>query len=175
MDYNNLTRSIQDLTCTLTKWSSTICIPTSESGKLLDITSAAKGNSSSTPLGATNQPTRYPTGKNGSFYMFDPALYHGPDSWDDLKGMLCKTGCVSGCKISTRHTRQETSSRKKSYTLACQQFRTYESRATITFTPGSVGPTNVIGQKMKRHKARTSKGKWYYKLYYPDSLSFDSH
>ena len=113
MDYNNLTRSIQDLTCTLTKWSSTICIPTSESGKLLDITSAAKGNSSSTPLGAMNQPTRYPTGKNGSFYMFDPALFHGPDSWDDLKDMLCKTGCVSGCKISTLYTRQESSFRKK--------------------------------------------------------------
>jgi hypothetical protein len=33
----------------------------------------------------------------------------------------------------------------------------------------------VIGQKMKRHNARRDKGKWYYKLYYPDSWSFDSY
>ena len=169
MDYTNLASSIRDLTRSLTNWSSTVCIPTSESGKLLDISSAAKGKSSSTPLGATNQPTKYPTGEyKGSFYRFDPAIY-GQDSWEDLKRMLCQTGCVSGCRISTRHTRQGTSSKKKSYTLACQQFRTYESRAAITFTPGSVGPNNVIGQKMKRHKARRDKGKWYYKLYYPDS------
>ena len=158
MDYIKLASSIHDLTRSLTNWSSTVCIPTSESGKLLDISSAAKGNSSSIPLGATKQPTKYPTGQNGSFYRFDPALY-GPDSWEDLKRMLCKTGCVSECKISTRHTRPATSSKKKSYTLACQQFRTYESRAAITFTPGSVGPNNVIGQKMKRHKALRDKGK----------------
>ena len=159
MDYNNLASSIRDLTRSLTNWSSTVCIPTSESGKLLDISSAAKGKSSLIPLSATNQPTKYPTGQNGSFYRFDPALYHGPDSWEDLKRMLCKTGCVSGCQISTRNTRPATFSKKKSYTLACQQFRTYESRAAITFTPGSVGPNNVIGQKMKRHKAPRDKGK----------------
>ena len=73
--------------------------------------------------------------------------------------MLCKTGCVSGCQISTTHTRQATSSKKQSYTLACQHGRTYESRTAITFTPGTVGPNNVIGEKMKRHKARRSKGK----------------
>jgi hypothetical protein len=73
--------------------------------------------------------------------------------------MLCKTGCVSGCQISTTHTRQATSSKKQSYTLACQHGHTYESRTAITFTPGTVGPNNVIGEKMKRHKARRSKGK----------------
>ena len=117
MDYNNLASSIQDLTRSLTNWSSTVCIPTSESGKLLDISSAAKGKSSSTPLGATNQPTKYPTGEyKGSYYRFDPAIYHGQDSWEDLKRMLCKTGCVSGCKISTRHTRQGTSHPKRNLT-----------------------------------------------------------
>ena len=59
MDYNNLATSIRDLTRSLTNWSSTVCIPTAESGKLLDISSAAKGKSSLTPLGATNQPTKY--------------------------------------------------------------------------------------------------------------------
>jgi len=160
MDYIKLASSIHDLTRSLTNWSSTVCIPTSESGKFLDISSAAKGNSSSAPLGATNQPTKYPVGEqNGSFYRFDPALYHGQESWTDLKRMLCKTGCVSGCQLSTRTTRKATPSKKKSYDLCCQHYRTYESRTAITFTPGTVGPNNVIGEKMKRHKARRSKGK----------------
>ena len=91
--------------------------------------------------------------------MFDPALYHGPDSWEDLKRMLCKTGCVSGCKISTRQIRRPNSSKKKSFTLACQHYRTYESRTAITFTPSTVGPNNVVAQKMKRQKSKRTKGK----------------
>ena len=174
MDYNNLASSIWDLTRSLTNWSSTVCIPTSESYKFLDISSAAKGNSSSTPLGATNQPTKYTTGEqNGLFYRFDRAIYNGADSWKDLKSMLCKTGCVSGCQISTTHTRQATSSKKQSYTLACQHGRTYESRTAVTFTPGTVGPNNVIREKMKQHKARRSKGKVYYLLDWTDSYMFD--
>ena len=80
--------------------------------------------------------------------------------------MLCQTGCVNGRKISTRHTRHATSTKKKSYTLACEKFRTYESGAAITFTPGTVGPNNVIGENMKLHKAKRRKGKWYNNLYY---------
>ena len=162
MDYTNVTSSIRDLSRSLTNWSSTICIPTSEPGKLLDISSAAKGNSSSSPVGATNQPTKYPRGeRNGSFYRFDPTLYKGVDAWKDLKAMLCKTGCVSGCKIATRDSKPPTSSKKRSYLLVCQHTRHYESRAAITFTPGSVGPNHVLVEKMKHNKAKRSKGNWF--------------
>lgn len=162
MDYTNVTSSIRDLSRSLTNWSSTICIPTSEPDKLLDISSAAKGNSSSSPVGATNQPTKYPRGeRNGSFYRFDPTLYKGVDAWKDLKAMLCKTGCISGCKIATRDTKPPTSSKKRSYLLVCQHTRHYESRAAITFTPGSVGPNHVVVEKMKRRKAKRSKGDWF--------------
>lgn len=75
MDYNNLVSSIRDLTRSLTNWSSTVCIPTSESYKFLDISSAAKGNSSSTPLGATNQPTKYPTGEQMACFTGLIVLY----------------------------------------------------------------------------------------------------
>ena len=113
MNYNAIASSIQDLTLSLSSWSSTICIPINESNQLLDISSAAEGSNSSTPVGAINQPIKFPTGERlGSFYRFDPALYTGPDSWDDLKAMLCKTGCVSGCKISTRQTKRPNSSKK---------------------------------------------------------------
>jgi hypothetical protein len=30
--------------------------------------------------------------------MFDPDLY-GEHSWEKLKGMLTKVGCVSGCSV----------------------------------------------------------------------------
>ena len=95
MDYIKLASSIHDLTRSLTNWSSTVCIPTSESGKFLDISCTAKGNSSSAPLGATNQPTKYPVGEqNGSFYRFDPALYHGQESWTDLKRSMNSRGII---------------------------------------------------------------------------------
>jgi hypothetical protein len=160
MEYNAIASSIQDLTLSLSSWSSTLCIPINESNQLLDISSAAKGSNSTTPVGAINQPIKFPTGERlGSFYRFDPAVYAGPDSWDDLKAMLCKTGCVSGCKISTRQTKRPNSSKKKSFTLACQHYRTYESRAAITFSPCAVGPNNVIAEKMKRKKSKRTKGK----------------
>ena len=161
MNYNAITRSIQDLTLSLSSWSSTVCIPINGSNQFLDISSAAKGSNSTTPVGAINQPNKFPTGERlGSFYRFDPAIYAGPDSWDDLKDMLCKTGCVSGCKISTRQTKRPNSSKKKSFTLACQHYRTYESRAAITFTPCTGGPNNVIAEKMKRQKSKRRKVKW---------------
>jgi hypothetical protein len=163
MDYNNIASSIRDLSRNLTNWSSPIC---NESNQLLDISSAAKGSNSTTPVGAINQPSKYPTGQRvGSFYRFDPALCTGRDSWEDLKRMLCQTGCVSGCRISTRQMRKESTSKKLSYTLACHQYHPYESRAVITFTPGTVGANNVIGQKMKRQKAKSRKGKIFHKLY----------
>ena len=43
--------------------------------KVLDISSALMGDFSATPVGATNQPTVYPSGKAASFYRFDPDLY----------------------------------------------------------------------------------------------------
>ncbi len=81
MNYNAIASSIQDLILSLSSWSSTICIPINESNQLLDISSAAMGSNSSTPVGAINQPIKFPTGEHlGSFYRFDPALYTGPDS-----------------------------------------------------------------------------------------------
>ena len=103
MDYNNLVSSIRDLTRSLTNWSSTVCIPTSESYKFLDISSAAKGNSSSTPLGATNQPTKYTTGEqNGLFYRFDRARYNGADSWKDLKACCVRQVVSVAAKFQLR-------------------------------------------------------------------------
>ncbi len=74
-----------------TVWMSTIKIPIGNNESLLDIASAARGELSVIPDGANKQPTKYPPGKNGSFYMFDPNIYGG-NLWESLKAMLTKSG-----------------------------------------------------------------------------------
>jgi hypothetical protein len=63
MDLTKLTRDIHGLTDNLNVWSSEFCIPISI-GQCLDIGSTAMGDKSSTPIGATDQPLKYPPGKN---------------------------------------------------------------------------------------------------------------
>jgi hypothetical protein len=77
---------------------SSIKTPIGDNESLLDISSAARGELSVTPYRATKQPTKYPIDKNGSFYMFDPDV-NGENSWESLKAMLAKVGCVSGCSL----------------------------------------------------------------------------
>jgi hypothetical protein len=96
LDYGSVTKSILELTEKSTVWESTIKTPiASNEDSLLDISSAARGEQSVTPDGATKQPTHYPP---GSCYMFDPDLY-GEKSWEKLKSMLTKVGCVSGAVL----------------------------------------------------------------------------
>jgi hypothetical protein len=65
MDLTELTRDIHRLTEDLNVWSSEFCIPIS-TGQRLDVGSAAMGEKSSTPIGASDQPLKYPPGKHGS-------------------------------------------------------------------------------------------------------------
>jgi hypothetical protein len=77
-------------------WSLTICIP--QGNDILDISCAAQGSSSITPIVATNHPKVYPRGKSASLYQFDTSLY-GKISFIDLKKMLIKVGCFSGSTL----------------------------------------------------------------------------
>ncbi len=88
MDYGSVTKTILKLTDKSTVWESTIKIPIGYNESWIDISSAAKGELSVTPDGATMQLQEYLT---GSFYMFDPDLY-GENSWEKLKEMLTKSG-----------------------------------------------------------------------------------
>jgi hypothetical protein len=95
MDYGSVTKKILKLANKSTVWTSTIKIPIGNNESHLDIPSAARGELSVTPDGATKQPTEYPT---GSSFMFDPNL-NEENSWERLKAMLTKVGCVSGCSL----------------------------------------------------------------------------
>ncbi len=61
------------------------------------------GDLSATPVGATKQPTGFPTGKSASFYCFDPDLYQGEESWPTLKEMLVNAAHVSGHRLSINY------------------------------------------------------------------------
>ncbi len=61
------------------------------------------GEFATTPVGATNKPTVYPTGKAASCYRFNPDLYEGEQSWPTLKAMLINSGRVSGCQLTTKY------------------------------------------------------------------------
>jgi hypothetical protein len=76
MNYQHLTSDICRIVNENNQWSSTIVIPQGDG--FLVISSTLMGNFSATPVGATNQPTVYPSGKAASFYRFDPDLYPIP-------------------------------------------------------------------------------------------------
>ncbi len=99
MKYHHLASDICRLVDENNQWSCTIVIPQGDG--FLDISSALMGDFSATPVGATNQPNVYPSGKAASFYCFDPDLYQGEQSWTTLKAMLINAGRVNGCRLTT--------------------------------------------------------------------------
>jgi len=67
-NYEVVSKEICRLAELTNNWSSTIIIPQGDA--FLNISSAAQGNLSLTPDGATNQPNVYPKGKCASLYCF---------------------------------------------------------------------------------------------------------
>jgi hypothetical protein len=97
MNYKAISNKICHLVEQMDKWSSNITIP--QGDEYLDISSAAIGKLSTTPIGASNQPFKFPKGKSPSVYQFDPKIFN-ENSWPMLKDMLTKMGCVSGCQLT---------------------------------------------------------------------------
>jgi len=151
---NDICRIINDSNV----WLSTIVIP--DGDQVLDISSAVNGPDSSTPLGAKNQPSSFPTGRNASFYRFDPEKYYCVDSWPALKDMLTKSGCVSGCTLSVRNSDSRPSCyRKVMYELRCTHGFLIRQNGSSIYNGDDVGATNVVMESLKRRKTpRALKG-----------------
>ena len=66
MNYQNLSEEIARLDDKTNEWSSTIINP--QGDLRIDVSSAAMGDLSTTPVGATNQPDMFPKGKGFSVY-----------------------------------------------------------------------------------------------------------
>jgi hypothetical protein len=124
-----------------------------EGDGFLDISSALMGDFSVTPVGATNQPNVYPSGKAASFYRFDPDLYQGEQSWPTLKAMLISAGRVSGCRLTTKYLSLRVSiNQKATYLLSCCHGVTVRKMGKFNFNGDDVGQCNVIKEPIKHVK-----------------------
>ena len=159
MNYDVVSKEICRLAELTNNWSSTIIIPQGDA--FLNISSAAQGKFSVTPDGATNQPNVYPKGKSASLYRFDPDMF-GENDWPKLKGMLCKVGCVSGCKLTTQYSypsqspSNQSQNRKASYCLSCTHAIKGRFTGSSIFNDDDIGPTNVVTEQIKRTKTKGS-------------------
>ena len=70
MNYKGISNNIFRLVEQMNVWPSTITIP--QGDEYLDISSAAMGKLSTTPIGASNQPVTFPKGKSASVYWLTP-------------------------------------------------------------------------------------------------------
>jgi hypothetical protein len=155
MNYDDISKEICRQAELLNNWSSTIIIPQGDA--FLNISSAAQGKLSVTPDGATNQPNVYPKGKSASVYRFDPDIY-GENDWPKLKGMLCKVGCVSGCKLTTQFSTPSNQShtRKATYYLSCTHGIKGRFSGSSIFNDDDIGPINVVTEQIRRTKTKGS-------------------
>ncbi len=69
MNYKGISNKICRLVEQMNVWPSTITIL--QGDEYLDISSAAMGKLSTTPIGTSNQPVTFPKGKSHSVYRFD--------------------------------------------------------------------------------------------------------
>ena len=152
LSYSDITSNICRLVDLSNEWSSTVVIPNGID--LLDISSAAMGELSTTPVGAINQPYQFPThGKSSSVFRFDPKIY-GENSWPKLQKMLTTVGCVSGCRLVVRNSRVGRSIRRKEeYVLYCTHGIPMQSKGCSIFTNDNIGPSNVKRECIKRGKS----------------------
>ncbi len=154
LNCTNLTNDICRDVEQANEWSSTVIVP--HGIDHLDISYAAMGASSSTPIGATKQPFDYPRwGASSSVYRFDPDLYN-EISWSDLQSMLTKVGCVSGCRLNACQVWDKRSHFwNKSYELWCSHGVIMKNKGSSMFIDDSVSPSNVTRkERLKRVKSK---------------------
>ena len=158
MNYESISNEICHLVEQMNIWSSTFTIPHGD--EFLDISSAAMGKLSTTPIGASNQPLTFPKGKSASMYRFDPQIFN-ENSWPKIKDMLTKVGCVSGCRLAVSHVAlSKMCNRLASYTLRYTHGFLYRNNGASSFEEGEVGPSNVVTEFIKRVKTKGAmKGK----------------
>ena len=152
LTYSEIASEIHRISDRANGWVSTIIIPHGISK--LDISSAAMGASSYTPIGATKQPHEYPRwGSSSSVYRLDPDLFN-ENSWPDLQRMLIKVGCVSGFRVVLRQCRTGKSTFwKKTYELRCSHGIIMTNNWSLLFVDDNLGPINVPKERLKRVKS----------------------
>jgi hypothetical protein len=147
MNYYDITNKISTLIEETHEWSSTILLP--DGDKCIDISSAAMGMASVTPVNAIKQPDLYPKGRAASVYCFDPDIYD-ENSWMQLKSTLTQVGCVSGCRLVLHYADQrQTLHWKACYKLWCSHRSLFQNNGSSNYLSDNVGPCNVVTEHLK--------------------------
>jgi len=155
---NNLLR----LSAQLNFWQSKLTIK--DGDQIIDVSSAACGELSSIPVGATQQTFPYP----GTMYQLDPLLFQ-PDNEEfdldkaesQLYSLMKSPYTVDGCKlIRHRVDKVATCRRKRCWYFICSHGKVMRKIDDSHFAPDSVGKINVSYQHAKKKKSKISlKGK----------------
>ncbi len=129
---------------------------------MIDVSSAAYGESYTVPVRATQKTVPYP----GTMYLLDPSIFQ-PDKDNkefDLDNAevklysLMKSPCtVDGCKlIRHRVDKVATCRRKRCWTFICSHGKVMHQIDESHFAPHSVGKLNVSYQHAKKKKSKAS-------------------
>jgi len=155
---NNLLR----LSAQLNFWQSKLTIK--DGDQIIDVSSAACGELSSIPVGATQQTFPYP----GTMYQLDPLLFQ-PDNEEfdldkaesQLYSLMKSPYTVDGCKlIRHRVDKVATCRRKRCWYFICSHGKVMRKIDDSHVAPDSVEKINVSYQHAKKKKSKISlKGK----------------
>jgi hypothetical protein len=130
--------------------------------QMIDVSSAACGESSTIPVGATQQTFPYP----GTVYQLDPLIFQ-PDNDNKefdlgdaevkLHSLMKSPYTVNGCKlIRHRVDRVATCRRKRCWYFICAHGKVMRQIDESHFAPHSFGKLNVTYQDTKKKKSNAS-------------------
>ncbi len=131
---------------------------------MIDISLAAKGMSSTVPVGTQQQMFPYP----GTFYWFDPCNFHGQNTELDLDqaenlnlvgnwlhALMKLPSTVDGCTIVMKqHSLKVTCHRRRSWTSLCSHGMIMREIQESHFGPNSIGKLNVSLQSIKHKNSK---------------------
>lgn len=125
------------------------------SGRLIDITCAAKGEQSTPPPDAPDQPQKYPM---NSKYRFD-SRFIGLESFNELKDMIVGNQCCPGCSIGLRQVAPQSRQSIRTggaWTFVCEKGRIVEEAKHGRFMPGEYAMQNIATPSLKKRKTKGS-------------------
>ena len=154
---SSLSKNLQVLSEQMKFWSSKFMV--TEGDVIIDISLAAKGMSSTVPVGAQQQTLPYP----GTFYRFGPCIFHRQNTELDLDqaenlnlvenrlyALMKLPSTVDGCTIVMKgHPLKVTCHRRRSWTFLCSHSMIMREIQDSHFGPNSVGKLNVSLQSIK--------------------------
>jgi len=133
-----------------------------DGNQIIDVSSAACGESSTIPVGATQQTFPYP----GTVYQLDPLLFQPDndkkefdlnDAEIKLYSLMKSPYTVDGCKlIRHRVDKVATCRKKRCWYFICSHGKVMHQIDDSHFAPQSVGKINVTYQHAKKKKSKAS-------------------